>query len=236
MFREGHWESLDRKNRLHERLKQLTPAFLEIRKKMGIGENIGFGSLPKVHSEQHTLGALPDIIKTKEGRIKYSCSGFLGQIYQEKLSRKEAQDIFVMPNPSGQKEQRIVSVCDPYAEWNAEMANLTDAPDAVFVGVIAHELAHCFNPRSKFPPEIICVLKNRFRKENPNIKSNWSYGGSDEQEIDIIAASFGYKEQIIAKIDFLISRLNKFGPYFKEKERIIKSLELRRQQVLKYCP
>lgn len=221
---------------LRERLTQLVPVFLEIRKRMGIKENIGFGFLPKVHGEGYSLGSLPEITRSKKGKINYSVPKSFGiGADKEELSEEEAKNILVMPKVSKGKGN-IVSIVDLfYEERNTKMTNLMDAPDDVFVGIIAHELAHSYNSRSKFPPEISNILGKRYKKKFPDNTDGWRYDTHNEQEIDIITSLFGYKKQVIAKIDFMIDRFSKFGPYFKEKQHTIKSLEDRKQQVLEYC-
>jgi len=229
--------------RFHERLVRLAPTFLDVRKKMGIKDNVGFGYLPETHRSESSLGALPAIKKDEKGKIRYSIAGFLGpgRVFID-LSEKDEKNILVMPvaPKSSESEQAIVSICDDWEEWDKNQSpfadNLINAPDDVFIGLIAHELAHSYGSESKFPPEIRSILENRHREIYPEIKREWRYDTTDEEEIDIIASLSGYKEQVIAKIDFMIDRFNKYGPYFKEKERVIKSLETRKQEVLKYCP
>ncbi|MEK7540808.1 MAG: hypothetical protein AAB529_01015 [Patescibacteria group bacterium] len=229
-------EPSEREDRFHERMTQLVPTFLEIRKKMGIKEDIGFGYLPEFHGTGISMGGLPDIKKTKAGDIKYSVQGGLLQVCQEKLPKEEEKNILVMPKHLESK-QRIVSIHDPFEEWDKSktFTHLVDAPDDVFIGLIVHELAHSYNSRSKFPPKVRSVLENRQKKEDPDNKYKWSYDTHDEEEMDIIASLFGYKNQVIAKLDFMIDRMNKTGPNFRNRQYIIESLEDRKQQVLKYC-
>ncbi len=227
----------ERENRFHERMGQLVPVFLEIRERMGVKEDIGFGYLPEFHSEGISLGGLAEIRKTKLGDIKYGAPAGLGQSYQEALPKEEEKNILVMPGFLD-KKQRMVSIYDPCEEWDTkgEFSHLTDAPDDVFVGLIAHELAHSYNARSKFPPEVRAALEKRHKDISPDSKYKWRYDTDDEEEMDIIAGLFGYKEQVVAKIDFMIDRINRTGPHFKGREHVLKELEARKQQVLKYCP
>jgi len=227
----------ERESRFHERMEQFVPTFLEIREKMGIKDDIGFGYLPEFHSEGISLGGLPDIKRTKKGDIEYSVQGWLLQIEQEKLAKEEEKNILVMPKHLEHK-QRIVSIHDPHEKWDTkgEFPHLIDAPDDVFIGLIAHELAHSYNSRSKLPPEVRSILEKRYKDNRPGSKYKWSYDTHDEEEMDVIASLFGYKDQVVANLDFMIDRINKMGPYFRNKQHIIKSLEVRKQQVLKYCP
>lgn len=232
-FEKNYQESLEHKN-IRERLERLVPVFLEIRAQMGVGENIGFGSLREVHGEERTLGSLPDIRRSKKGEIKYSIPGFLGQVQQEPLSSEEAKNILVMPKPSGKRE-RIVSIYDPDEDLGERIESLVDAPDEIIIGLIAHELAHSYDAKTKFPSKILSVLEKLHKEEQLDSKDKWKYDTTNEPEIEIIAALFGYKEQIIAKIDFMLNRLNQFGPYLRGKQYMIESLEFRKQQVIKYC-
>ncbi|MCX6760413.1 MAG: hypothetical protein NTW46_03680 [Candidatus Nealsonbacteria bacterium] len=226
----------ERDDRFRERLAQLVPSFLEIRVKMGVKEDVGFGYLPKFHSEGISLGGLPDIKRTKKGDIEYSVQGRFLQIRQEKLAKEEEKNILVTPKHL-ERKQRIVSIHDPHEEWDTkgEFPHLIDATDDVFVGLIAHELTHSYNSKSKLPLEVRSVLEKRYKDNDPGSKYKWRYDTSDEEEMDIIASSFGYKDQVVANLDFMIDRMNRMGPYFRNKQHIIKSLEVRKQQVLKYC-
>lgn len=230
-------EPVEREARFHERMERLVPTFLEMREKMGVKDDIGFGYLPEFHTEGISLGGLPDIKRTKKGDIKYSVQDGLLQADQEKLSKKDEKKILVMPGHL-EKKQRIVSIHDPVEEWDesGNFPHLTDAPEDVFVGIIAHELAHSYNTKTKLPPQVESVLKNRYKDNNPDGKYKWRYDTANEQEMDIIAGLFGYKEQVIAKLDFMIDRIGRMGEHFKNKQYIINSLEARKQQVLKYCP
>ena len=237
-FGEQPEEEPEREGRFCERLKNLAPAFIEIRERMGIGESVGFGYLPEVHSEGQSLGALPEIKRMKSGDIEYSVTGRLQQTYWEKLPKEKEINIIVPPKYLGRRS-KIVSVCDPYAKWDTsgEFSSLIDASDDVYIGIIAHELAHTYTSKSKFSPEVRKVLSDRCKKEFPDTaeKWKWQYDVNDEQEVDIIASLFGYKDQIIAKIDFMLDRFNKLGPYAKGRDYAIKSLENRKKQVLEYC-
>jgi hypothetical protein len=225
----------EQKDQFRSRIEQLVPIFLSAREKMGINEDVGFGSLPRVHSGGDTLGCLPDIIETEAGKIEYSIPGLLTQTLTEELTEEQRKNIPIMPDLTKSRKGRIVSIYDPYSEWDKDK-KFGDIPDEVYVGVIAHELAHSFNSKTKFSQEMIDALQASLAEQYPSLKGKWGYDTTNEEAMDLIAALFGYKEQIIAKIDFMIGRFNKMGPYFKNKERVIKSLEVRKQHVLKFCP
>lgn len=230
---------LNPKEGLRERLRRMVPTFLEIRKRMGIGENIGLGSLLAVHGEGHSLGALPEITSTKEGKIRYSVPGLFvaPALEHEELSAEEARkNILVMPR-SAKRDKLIVSIYDPREELDAEkeFAHLSDASDDLFAGIIAHELAHTYTAKTKFPPEVQDAMQKRRKKEFPDERGNWRYDGSEE-ETDLIAALFGYKKQVIEKNTFMIDRLKKHGPHLRGKERMLQLLERRKKQIIEYCP
>ncbi|OGY90745.1 MAG: hypothetical protein A3B31_03745 [Candidatus Komeilibacteria bacterium RIFCSPLOWO2_01_FULL_53_11] len=219
--------------KLRERLSQLVPAFLEIRQKMGFDDRIGFGFLEEVHSGGISLGSLPTVKKLEGSRRKYSLPGLLGQETYETMTEEDKKNILIMPNP--QHQGKIVSVFDPSYDWGDGRKRLINASDDLFIGVIAHELAHDFTFGSQLPKHIVDILIKRLNNEHGITYKSWR-GSGNEEEIDIIASLFGYKDQIIEKIDFMIERVQQYGPRFKNKERIIKELECRKQQVLKYCP
>jgi molybdopterin synthase catalytic subunit len=164
------------------------------------------------------------------------------------LPKQERGNVVVMPNLEAQDKQ-IVSVFDHYSPL-PEDVNLLKTPDDTFIGIIVHELAHEFdkkNDRKKLP----VITRKILEKQRQNIKSGKTrlenrneYFAQDETEVDIIAASFGYTKQIVAKIDFMIDRFKTMAPKWKIERSIsdpspqdwIEELEFRKQQVLKYCP
>ncbi|MFA6410037.1 MAG: hypothetical protein WCW26_00465 [Candidatus Buchananbacteria bacterium] len=241
-------EALERRSRFLLRLEDMAPMFLEARKKMGLGENIGFGSLPIAHGDLQTIGCLPKIKLSADGGISYDAYGFLGEIYETNLSEEEKKGILINPQPAANQQLRLVSLADPIEEpseddhlFYNEVPYLVDAPDDVYAGTIAHELAHCFDDETKIPPEIIKVLKYRQQQEYPDLIKEWHYneGNHDsvEEDVDLIAAMLGYKQEIITKINFMLDRINRRIKYKNiYVESTIEHLERRKQQVLKYCP
>lgn len=236
-------------DKFRERLVKLTPDFLEARKRMGLEDNIGFGLLPRVHSNvgSESLGSLPIIQGKRPERLKYSVPGFLVGTDYINLPKQERENIVVMPNLEAQNKQ-IVSVFDYYSPFPEDI-NLLEALDDTFKGIIVHELAHEFdgNNRKKLPKktrEILGEQKQDIKNKKTKLKNRNEYFAQDETEVDIIAASFGYTKQIVAKIDFMIGRFKTLAPKWTIERSIsdpspqdrIEELEFRKQQVLEYCP
>jgi len=227
-------DPLEREGQFRERMEQLVPTFLEIREKMGAGEDVGFAYLPEVIEGGISSGSLPRISRKKNGRIECDSMGFFMSVSKKELPEEREKDIFVMPKDSARKK-RVVSIADPFDEYY-EGPKLLEASDDVFVGLIAHELAHSYNTKTKFPPEIRAVLEKRYKDNDPDSKYKWQYDTHDEEEMDVLAALFGYKDQVVARLDFMLDRMSRMAPHFRNKDYIIKGLEARKQQVLKYCP
>jgi len=57
-----------------------------------------------------------------------------------------------------------------------------------------------------------------------------------EAEIDVIAGVFGYRKEILAKINFMLNRLDATGQFFKNRKKVIESLRKRKEAVLQHCP
>ena len=238
----------EHESKLRERLKELIPVFLEIREKMGLGDDIGFGFLRAIHKGE-SLGGLPELRGKQLKNLKYSVPAMIVGVEYVNLSEQDRANVLLMPNLEA-KNKRVVSVYDSYSD-DPEVTNLLEEPSAI-VGVITHELSHVFDGkdgRRKLPPEMQDVLKKRKldfdsgEKSFGNVNEVW---GNEEAEVDIIGALFGYKEQIVSKVDFMLQRLGKIREKLGDSYimyaigrisvgDLIQELEFRKQQVLEYC-
>jgi len=238
------------KTNLRERLVRLTPAFHEVRQSLGIGEEIGLGFVERVHegSGSDSFGAFPKLKGAKLNRLRITAPGLFVGEEDVQLTQRDIDNIVVMPNLD-LPNKRIVSIFqdNPY-----ENNNLLEASDAVFVGLMAHEIAHRYDgAERRLPAYVQQVLKQRrrnIRKEQKEkaqsgepVNKNHSFA-DHEAEIDIIASLMGYRTEIVAKLDYVISKLKpqpqgKFAPLLgrRSPQDLKEELEYRKAQVLQYA-
>ena len=240
-------EEQRRKNELtfHENLTQLGTTFLEIRQKMGVGSNVGFGMLPDLH-RGFSMGRLIPLRRTADNHWEYARDDMMMEVEWVRLSEENEKNIIVPPESSAEKM------------WLVSLYQLAPNPDqgvderalhlnqSIWEGLIAHELSHLYflglNP-PPFVPELQQRRQEEFKKavaaKDPEVFDKFDL--TIESTIDIIAAKMGYKEQILAKlhymIDFWRSFTDKGGtlhPLMKSPERAIQDLAPRLNEVLRY--
>ena len=124
-------------------------------------------------------------------------------------------------------------------------------------GFIAHELSHMVKEFKKVPKTIQNVLKKRrvdFKSVQKEIILSAKKDKKDEDlalieddrikanreaEIDMIASLLGFKDCIIAKLDFMEAYLERYkwenGPGLLTKEKALKQIRFRKREVLRYC-
>lgn len=201
---------------LLQRLYEFPPRFHQIRKRMGLGNRVGFGMLPEEH-EVYAAGRLIELRKSRKGGILYGSSGFLSYEYKL-LTTIQHEGIVVMPDLS-HPAPYIVSIYQRKGWWDQlpYEPRLLDAPDDVIVGLITHELAHF----SELGEEL--TKQDKIRKvfakwerdliAHPFDTTTDFFDLQGEGKIDIIAALHGYKPQIIAKLEYMIACLRSYeGP------------------------
>lgn len=209
------------------KLKSFRPTFLDIRSSLGLGSEVGFGFIPSVHGA-YTVGALPFLEKHEKGperkRWYRPVLGHLLAVDYVPMTRADRDRIIIMPDTKTSKP-RVVSIYQRkgYAENVAVEERLLTAPNEVIEGVIAHELTHMIRRRTR----ITRALRQR--------------GIMDEEaEIDVTAAVLGYKQQILAKINYMIDCLRTYEgadrrgySLFRTPGEIIQEMESRAIEVMK---
>lgn len=206
--------------RLLERLQTLTPKFLAIRQKMGIGENVGFAMLPDAHGV-FSLGRLVDAQQEGERTFYNNTVDFLSG-----GGKVSADPEYVIVKPGDTPDSSMVSLFQRkgWREKGAIEERILIAPDEVLEGVIAHEFAHVIERWAEQPdeasgrvPESVKSFllqeeadyqtdyKNAFESGAIFLPDNGS--GRFEGNIDVIAALMGYKQQVLAKLEYMISCL-----------------------------
>ena len=229
---------------LRERLKPFVPKFLEIRDRFGLGSDIGFGSLPEVHGA-YTLGSVTTFAKTDQG-LHYMVPGLLFADYA-KLDAKASEGILVMPDVTAERP-RLISIYQRkgYHEGSAVEERLLTASDDVFVGIIAHELAHPLAEKPDKPDVVTKFLRRRrddFVKYADDPNGVDMFDLSDEAEFDVIASLYGYKDEILAKLRYAAACLSTYQgaddldySLTKTHGYAINETQARIKEVERYCP
>lgn len=233
---------------LSERLKGLTSDFLQIRETMGIEDSVGFGFLPESHGV-YSLGMLVDLKRGESGQLLYPAGGFGGFLPKYiPLTPEETSKIIIMPDIKA--EQPFVVSVYQRKGWkeNREIDEaLLDASDDIYRGVIAHEIAHVFEGRIDAPTwiEEIREARNKDMTETLNYP-DWAkrledFDSSGEGAIDVIASRFGFKKEILEKLNYMIRCLGTYQgaddydySVFKSPGNAIRELRARIKEVERY--
>jgi hypothetical protein len=233
-------ERIDPNLELKAKLLDLVPNFLEIRAKMRVGTEVGFGFLPLANQDP-TAAALPPVFK-RGGELYYTIP-FLFEMENIKLTDKEAENLLVFPSMR-KGHSRVVSIY----QWGGKTVDpmLLGAGVKVFEGLIAHELAHIHLMKKHPIPLVGRFLKLREKdmgKANPD-RFEEEFDWTDEATADVVAGLFGYKKQIIAKINYMTRFLQNRKEYLKKDlepwstpiDEVISGLRIRLKEVRRYCP
>jgi hypothetical protein len=228
------------------KLKPLTPRFLAIRDSMGLGTEVGFGFLPYSHSV-YSMGQLPLLEKDpKDGKLLYPVPNIFGVNYTP-LTYEDRKQIVVMPDDQT-PTPRIVSIYQRKG-WDARGVveeKLLTAPDEVIEGIIAHEMSHLIRDKTEKPEFVTRFIKQREREIDilalNHDRRLWEqFDETNEAEIDVIASMFGYKHQILAKIDYVIDCLRTYKgandtsySLFKSAGSAIEVMQIRAKEVKRY--
>jgi hypothetical protein len=229
----------------HERIATLGPKFLEIRQKMNAGLNVGFGSIPDSHGP-YSLGQLSPLMKSPDGSLSYGRSGILDTELIP-LTVEDRTRIPVMPELTAADRIWVVTLYQwaPNPSQGVE-SKLLQVGDDVLEGVIAHEIAHLYYLGLQAPD--FASEFERQRKED--FKASARNGDKDlfekfdvtmESTIDVIAARMGYKNQILAKLNYMTEHLRTYkerggviSPFMARPEEGIRDLLPRIAEVQRY--
>jgi hypothetical protein len=233
-------ERIDPNLKLRAKLLDLVPNFLEIRAKMRVGTAVGFGFLP-LANQGPTAAALPPVFK-RGGELYYTIP-FLFEMENIKLTDKEAENLLVFPSMR-KGHSRIVSIY----QWGNKTVDpmLLRAGVKVFEGLIAHELAHIHLMKKPPIPLVKRFLRLRgedMKRADESSNPDMEFDYTDEAVADVVAGLFGYKDQIVAKINYMMRSLEKrkgnrkpIDSLTKPTGELIKELKVRLKEVRRYCP
>lgn len=235
---------------LFQRLQEFSPKFHQIRERMGIGNRVGLGMLPQGHLF-YSAGRLISL-KGSDAELSFLCpDGFLSCEYKI-LTPEQQCNIIIMPDLS-HPAPYLISIYQRKGWWDQQSyePKLLDAPDDVIVGLIAHEMAHF----SELDEELtekdrMKAVLARWDKEFKALSANGCETTSDffhinevmrEGKIDLIAALHGYKPQILAKLEYMITCFrNYMGPRSASIQvtptELIRECDDRKRAVNKYYP
>lgn len=236
---------------LKARLSILTPNFVAIREAMGITSEVGLGFFPQLH-EKYCLGLLPLLERRgNSGRLYYPTPGlFFGGDYIP-MTRQDRTHMVLMPDDNIEKPS-IVSIYQKAPEGIQETVEekLLNAPDIVYEGIMAHELAHMFEGRIQPPGFVANFLDQRMTTiEDMSVDPQrqgqvlTEYDLTHEAAMDTVAAMFGFRQQVLAKLVYLLECLktypganNRGYSLFKTAGNAIEELELRIKEVTRSVP
>lgn len=178
--------------------------FEQIRKDLGVGENVGLGfyeSDPFRFGWNYYSWARIDAVKVKNNKWylkRFGIRSLLSFLLSFFIENKYINEYIVIP-PSGSKKLYLVSFYprQGVSENGRLEERLFKAPDEVFCGISSHELAEYFLNFNK--ERVPC----QFRQKLDYIKA------SDDQireqsKADVLASLHGYKQQILAYLEFSI--------------------------------
>ena len=204
---------------LTKRLQQpdTIKAFVETRNRMGVGSNVGLGSLPLAHGA-YSAAMLAKIHKLGGGSYAYQENGLFPEWVG--LSPGEARELLVIPprsasvlswprSPFRQIKQShplwLVSVYQNKGYWDPlpqEETRLLGVTDKILTGLFAHEFAHYVEKFVGLPDSAKPVLAAWERESltgGQGLSPEFPAGSLTDTKTDLIAASLGFKEEILAK-------------------------------------
>ena len=242
--------------RLIERLRKYQGTFRQIRSRFGLDDGIGFGSLPNAHSV-YSLGMLVDVFRSRTNNLGYFDNQGLNS---EAVILPEDQSARVLVYPDTSKERpHVVSVYQKKGWWDGISfePRVMSVPDLVLDGVVAHELSHWVKEYGELPERVQEVLKQRehdfiqlchdaskhakrFRRETYfDFMNQHHISTNGEADIEIIASLYGFREAVIAKIDYVIGCLRTYTgpdehPQLVTPKQAIEQMEFRKKEVQRY--
>jgi cation transport regulator ChaB len=230
-----------------------------MRNRFQLDDEIGFGSLPQAHSV-YSLGMLVGVYQATNGVIVYSDSRGLFREYVV-LPENERERVIISPDFRN-KKPHILSIYQKKGWWdngNDFESKVLTVSNQVLSGVAAHEFSEYLKEYGTLPQEIRDVLRKKeddFKNlcneasayaRKSGKKDDWSkfmdkhhVSTNGEDDIDVIAGLFGFREEVLAKIDYVIECLKNYMGPRKDFQKItpseaIAQLKFRREQVIKYC-
>lgn len=197
-----------------DRLRQFTPRFIEMRKRLieGEGLSVGFGCLPRAHGDC-TLGTATRLSLANDV-ISYRAPSPFGLEIDVDIPSGEKWRIIDMPDMS-KAHPFVVSV---YLKTDSNFGttyvdtNILTAPESVIVGVASHELTEL---RTRFgaplPPKVTELINLYKTQRNKFNLKDILPATEREVEFDLAASALGFRDEIIEVRDFNIDRLREYN-------------------------
>lgn len=188
------------------RLRTLEPTFLDIKRRMGVKDEIGLGVIPETHGT-YSLGQLMPAQQEGETTYYETQDFFFGH------ERRTANPEFIIVRPGNSETSSLVSIFQRKGlfEKGEIEERLLKAPDSVFEGALAHELGHDVERKTQRSDFVDAYLIKE-RSDRAALGINVDIFDPDvlEANIDVIAALFGYKTQVLAKLEYMIQCLKTY--------------------------
>ncbi len=213
--------------KLREKLKEKVNLFRRTRDILKVTPAVGLAVLPRVHIG-FAAAAMPSSSK-KNGKITYSAPGVMCSTHQEVLKPRNRS--VVLPDYS-LEHNYLVSIFPVTPEGNFE-EQILNCPDEILTGFYAHEMAHWADDFVSIPTSISQGLNRIVNQSCSDSRIRCNF----DVKIDLIAARHGFKEPILAKLDYMMERLNAYA----ENETCARAaletkaeMESRKEFVIKY--
>lgn len=228
-----------------EQMRALTPVFLEMLTKIGLGKNIGFGCIVSSHPEKTITGALLpfNFDKTSDqmiyGELLLNWTG--ATFYRAKPISEIESSVFVMPEISDEDKE-----FDLFEDFPARggIVSIYDRSNGMskdaMIGTLAHELAELRVRTIGIPEDMQALLEKKAQDKevSPWIEPHNRYKESD---YDVIAARMGYKKEVLAMLRYGVANLHRLRPTFpqdtlsmRKVDAIISEISFRIEQVEKF--
>ena len=197
-------------------LEDYKEKFLFMRERLGLDDRIGFGMIPKAH-EAFSLAMLVNVRLIEEGKISYLID--TSDVPRFGILKKSEQRRLILPPNFKKHPTYVLSIY--YRDMIRNKQRLPRSIPLELEGFIAHELSHMVKELKKVPKtiqnilrkrradfksvqrEIILTAKRDKKDEDLALIDDYRVKASKEAEIDMIASLLGFKDCILAKLDFM---------------------------------
>jgi hypothetical protein len=239
--------SIEYQRALTQRLQrpETIRAFVEARRRMGLGVDVGLGSLPLAH-DVYSAAMMVNIYKSGDGGYTHQDNGLFPESVH--ILPNEAGQLFaVPPQPLLYAKQSdplwLVSIYQKKGPWDhnpAHETRLLDVTDKILTGFFAHEFAH-------YVQKVLGVAgraKSVHVAWERTLGADVPVGAGPEAAVDLIAASLGFREEILAKNQYTMGclatyveplALTETGFAVRPSEAMAQ-LRYRNEQVIRFVP
>ena len=218
-------------------LEKKVSLFEQTRKDLGVGENVGLGLYEndpfRFGWHYYDLATIKGV-KVKNNKWYVKSSNIIGNLISLFFPILIEDECIIIP-PSGPKNLFLVSFYPRQGVYeNGRLeTKLFEASDGIFCGISSHELAEYFLFFDKKS------ISNQFKQ------ILWSIRASNDQvmeqiKADVLASLLGYREQILAYLNFHLECVNTYGDYpfdgnLKSRYSVIQELDERIRLVKEYA-